>query len=145
VTERFRLRRNGAALDEAVCCTDLAFAADFPYNDPAYALLIGWHHASQMGRHLSRLTLLVEDVRIQRVQDITDADCFAEGVVAEHRTLDGPPVYLVPGSDIEAASPREAYARFWQQLGGDWNASAWVYAVTFKTVHENVNVLLHGG
>lgn len=146
VQEKFRVRRSGCAPEDAACPADAAFACDFPYSDPAF-LMIDWRHALEMGPHLSRTTLLVERVQIRRVQDITDTEALAEGVVEEHRTLDGPPIALVPGSDIEAGSPRKAFALLWDQLNGAgaWARNPWVYALTVRAIHANVNVLLHGG
>lgn len=147
VQERFRVRRHGCGLEQAQGFEDIAFACDFPYNDPSYALMLGWHSALEMGRHLSRTTLLVESVEVRRVQDTDDATALAEGIVLEYRTLDGPPVALVPETDIEAATPREAFALLWDQLNGPgaWEANGWTYSVTCRPVNGNVNCLLHGG
>jgi hypothetical protein len=145
VQERFRVR-NGGPVEGAACCEDLAFSCDFPYSDPAYALL-DWHNALEMRRNLSRTTLLVQSIDIIPLQDITDEDCFREGIVEEWRALNEPPVYLIPGSGIEADTPRRAFAAHWNQLqgSGGWNANPWVYRVGVRVYHQNVNVLLHGG
>lgn len=146
VQERFRVR-SGAPVDCAECPEQLAFACDFPYSDRSYALLTGWHSALEMRRNLSRTTLIVQSVTVLPLQDITDEDCFREGIVEEWRALNEPPVYLIPGSSIEADTPRRAFAIHWDQLQGrgGWNSNPFVYRVECRVYHANVNVLLHGG
>lgn len=84
-----------------------------------------------MPRWASRLTLEVTDVRIERVQDISQADAVDEGVCQ-----------ALPMT-VLAEDPRQAFRDLWDSLnakrGYGWDANPWVCAVTFKAHHCNVD------
>ena len=78
-----------------------------------------------MPRWASRLTLLVDDVRVERLQAISEADAIAEGV--EHHG----------GSD----GPVAEFAALWESLHGpeSWDANPWAVVIEFKTVKGNID------
>lgn len=105
---------------------------------------IAWSAASDMPRWASRLTLVVTDVSVQRLQDISEDDAIAEGIVV------GTPLSFVPGSsgdiyhdgvtdpiDGWTRSPVEAFRNLWTSIYGPgaWDANPWVTAISF-TVHK---------
>lgn len=95
-------------------------------------MLVWAHHKDQdfcasihMPRWASRITLEVADVRIQRVQDITEADAEAEGVTGDDALIG------------QISNPfRTAFADIWDSInlrrGYGWDANPWVVAVTFR-------------
>jgi hypothetical protein len=105
-----------------------------------------YRHARFMPRQLSRIALEVVAVRVERLQDITEADAKAEGV-----TLDvgcpcagddenpGPHVPLCRFNRDEDAwddTPhRAAFAILWDTLNADrapWASNPWVWVVVFR-------------
>lgn len=119
-----------------------------------------------MPRWASRLWLAVTDVRVQRLQDIAEAEAIAEGVVwqepseedlqwaaeqaVEYGTsadLDG--VWLVPGTDggdgrqIWGCTPQQAYQFLWNSLhtepGTRWQDNPWIVAVSFDVNNGNID------
>lgn len=79
-----------------------------------------------MPRWASRITLEIESVRIERLQDISEEDAMAEGcgyLLAEHEYLDGNPDQY-----------RQCYRILWEQINGtgSWDANPWVWALEFK-------------
>lgn len=76
-----------------------------------------WRNPRFMPRWASRLTLEVVEVRVQRVQEISEDDALAEGVRPDYRP---------------------AFERAWDDLnakrGFPWASNPWVWAVTFKRV-----------
>ena len=86
-----------------------------------------------MPRWASRLTLLVTDVRVQRLQEISEDDARAEGVGSTlTRFPDG-------GSIGHPASWH--FEQLWGQIHGPdaWDANPWVAAVTFDVKHGNID------
>ena len=108
---------------------------------------VGFKPSIHMPRWASRLRLQITDVRVERLQDISEADALAEGV--EMETAD-PPFYYVPGiwpHSITAVGVEEfgriphavrSYAKLWEHINGkgSWDANPWVWAVSFEVVAQ---------
>lgn len=79
-----------------------------------------------MPRKFSRITLEVTGVRVQRLQDISEKDAKAEGVIETFRpAID--PMGLANNYYVE-------FARLWRSINGprSWDANPWVRAVEFR-------------
>ncbi|QND28109.1 hypothetical protein HB773_12440 [Sinorhizobium meliloti] len=89
-----------------------------------------------MPRWASRLTLIVTDVRVERLQDISEADAIAEGI---EQSAKFPDRYLTPAGDY--AVPKVAYQRLWENINGagSWEANPWVAAYTFTVIKQNID------
>lgn len=103
-----------------------------------------------MPRWASRLTLLVTDVRVQRVAEISEADILAEGApLCPHHvdgTIDGSNPHMCvinEGEPWATQSPRLWFHRLWNSLhdkpGERWEDSPWVVAVSFDVKHGNID------
>lgn len=87
-----------------------------------------------MPRSMCRLMLEITDVRVERLQAISDADCWAEGAAVQARP-DQFSVHSVLGPDGKAyLSPRGAFHALWTSTGGDWDANPWVWAISFRPI-----------
>ena len=86
-----------------------------------------WRPAIHMPRAASRILLEVTEVRVERLQAISEADAIAEGI---GRTASG---HWLPGP---CDHPEWAYHQLWDQINGAgaWDANPWVWAVSFKRV-----------
>lgn len=95
-----------------------------------------------MPRWASRITLLVTDVRVERLQDCSEADAIAEGVKPIPFS-NGPNFYSVDigHGSLNAPTAAETYALLWHSINGDgaWEANPWVVAVTFEVVRGNID------
>jgi len=92
-----------------------------------------------MPRWASRVTLIVKDVNIERLQAISGADAIAEGAeITTERTMTGPMVRVAAGTYL---SPIAWYHRLWDDINGPgaWDANPWVVAYTFVTIHANID------
>lgn len=93
-----------------------------------------WKPSIFMPRHASRITLIVTDVRVERLQDISEADAIAEGVERAPKN-DG--WWKSQTSGKLCPTARDAYGDLWNHINrpGAWEANPWVVAYTF-TVHR---------
>ena len=78
-----------------------------------------------MPRWASRIDLLVTDVCVQRLRDITEDDAKAEGA----------PATLVP-PDGGSAPHTAGFIEIWGKINGagSWDANPWVAAITFERI-----------
>ncbi|WP_446718057.1 hypothetical protein [Cupriavidus sp. OTU4054] len=84
-----------------------------------------------MPRAASRIAREIVSVRVERLNDCSEADALAEGVTA---TPDG--AFHIEQDMYRAPDPVECYARLWAAINGDgaWTANPWVWVVEFRRV-----------
>lgn len=101
-----------------------------------------WKPSIHMPRWASRLTLEVTGVRVERLQDISEADALAEGVQKDWFNDGGesPGRYLYfTAQTLEGCghdSGVKAYRELWESINGpgSWEANPWVWVVKFRKV-----------
>lgn len=81
------------------------------------------------------MTLIVTDVRVERLKGISRGDAMDEGC---------PFPNLADGPD-----PRDWYRDLWDSLNGDkpgcaWEANPWVTALTFTVHQKNIDQMKSG-
>lgn len=84
-----------------------------------------WTPAVQMSRRLSRITLEVTRVRVERLQNISEEDAKAEGLPLAGLVLPG-----------HAAG---CFARLWDETNGKrapWSSNPWCWVLEFKRVEQ---------
>ncbi len=138
-----------APLSECVGTDDIKFHAT---TDEFEASVFKWRPSIHMPRWASRITLKVIDVRVQRLQDISEADAIAEGIntdvwetvipylkdpeqAAAHDL--GTRAFYDPSNDAPDCvklSAKAAFEGLWTSINGQasWDADPWVVAYTFK-------------
>lgn len=92
-----------------------------------------WRPSIHMPRWASRLTLTVTDVRVQRLQVISEADAGAEGAPVEELSM-------YP----ELGTAQHWFRDLWDSLNADrapWASNPWVCAVSFTVQHGNIDRL----
>jgi hypothetical protein len=102
-------------------CVRLGFARPVP---PEYS--IRWRPSIHMPRWASRITLTVTEVRVQRLQDISEADALAEGCLPAR---------------WDFQTPADHYRDLWNSLHGPdaWARNDWVRVLTFTTEQRNID------
>jgi hypothetical protein len=99
----------------------------------------GWKLSTLPGmflpRGLSRITLEVTGVRVERLQDISEEDAKAEGCFGfdPEPAREGGTIYSMKGRS-SAPSPVAHVRALWESINGpeSWKANPWVWVVEFK-------------
>lgn len=99
-----------------------------------------------MPRRVSRIWLAVTEVRVQRLQDISEDDAIAEGI-----WRDTIPDGVIPGGNTGFGFPgysgfadaRSAYSSLWNTLhtkpGETWQDNPWIVSVSFDVHRGNID------
>jgi hypothetical protein len=107
--------------------------------------LSSWRPAIFMPRWACRIELEVTGVRAERLQAMTTADAYAEGLVAGDRDLHGPDMARWP---VEAQAEDEApggtwanavdvFAGLWDSINearAPWASNPWVWVIEFRRI-----------
>ncbi|WP_410752574.1 hypothetical protein [Citrobacter youngae] len=94
----------------------------------------GWRPSIHMPRWASRITLEITDVRVERLNAISEEDARAEGII------DGGCLNCGEPEPCGCANPEpdatDAFAYLWQSIYGqeNWNANPWVWVIEFKCI-----------
>lgn len=123
-----------------------------------------WTPSIHMPRWASRLTLRITNVRVERLQDISEADAIAEGITmpeSEREDRDeslcaqcggtllvnrvhpgGGMMFDCDCHDCDTAQKR--YRHLWNYINGRdaWAANPWCWALTFSVEKRNVDDVL---
>lgn len=105
-----------------------------------------WSPSIFMPRKYSRMTLRITDVRVQRLQEINEADAIAEGITGPHDV--GYQAYQFPGdSKPRYSRAAAAYEDLWGSINGadSWVANPWVWCISFDVIPNNVTEILTNG
>lgn len=127
--------------DEAGHCFKMEQAACRPnsYRKSAWYKRLGRF----MPKKYARIFLEITEVRVERLQDISEADAIAEGVEL-----------LLPGNSMGYRSyavsnggggvfPYVSFKTLWQKINGpeSWEANPWVWCISFKRIERPENFL----
>ena len=112
-----------------------------------------WLPAIHMPREFSRINLEITGVRVERLQDISEADAAAEGIAPNWIGSDltgwdpNQHGYLphdcdaegdVPGVDIydDCWTAKRCFQRLWESINGagSWAANPWVWVIEFRRI-----------
>ena len=107
----------------------LAFRADGEEFEDADGWLWEpkWIPSIHMPKYLARIWLEITGVRLERIQDISEADALAEGARFELASIDSVRIGAT-------ASFLSGFRNIWESTGGDWDANPWVWAIDFKVL-----------
>lgn len=99
-----------------------------------------------MPRWASRITLTVAEVRVQRLQEISEADAVAEGIEqARSGRFYDPTVSRGTAAHLGGMfyGPKPAYEVLWNSLHGPdaWDANPWICAISFTVQKGNIDGL----
>ena len=98
------------------CCEQIPECACAEYDGKT-----PWRPSIFMPRWVSRITLEITDVRVQRLQEISEEDAIAEG----YEVAFGPGMFS------------RAFDSFWDSINAKkhpWASNPWVWAITFRGV-----------
>lgn len=146
-----RFRKN-EIVAVAQCLKDLGYDAKDTSNGHIWGLdhEPAWTNKMFVSASQCKSWIRITDIRLERLQDITNADCFAEGVArwtdekeynsseSVHKSINemeaaGYETFAIPGCWGCYTSPKEAYAALIDKVSGKgtWDKNPWVFVYDF--------------
>lgn len=137
--------RNGANDKWQYAADDKVIVLPREDNQRVLAMRVWVHHVGRdycpsihMPRWASRLTLEITGVRVERLQDISEADAQAEGVARDTEPCDHKRQSC---EDIGCMGPthRSTYCELWDALNAKrapWSSNPWVWVLSFCRVEK---------
>ena len=96
---------------------------------------ISWRPSIHLPKELSRIWLQIGEIRVERLNDITEDDAIDEGI-GRIFMPDEPIFYQHYGAgNIDGTTdPIESYQSLWNSINGSnsWDANPWVWVVKYK-------------
>jgi len=86
-----------------------------------------WKPSIFMPKKLSRITLKITDIRVERLQDISENDALAEGVQQDNDKHSPPPFITA----------KENFQALWNSINKNWKENPWVWVLEFSVINQN--------
>ncbi|TGK79232.1 hypothetical protein EHQ23_19450 [Leptospira bourretii] len=117
----------------------IAYKADFSeflINKPENKGI--WKPSIFMPRSASRISLRIANIRVERLNDITEEDAKREGVLL-HRSID-------PNDPNLTHKWRFPFCILWESINGkgSWDQNPWVWVISFEVVPGPHEILKQG-
>lgn len=113
---------------------DMAYRATTPEDWPEGGC---WRPSIHMPRWASRITLEITDVRVERLNGISETDAEAEGIDME-ALFDSQDCYDCIADHNMTGRPtaKGAFKYLWESIYGEenWQADPWVWVIEFKRI-----------
>lgn len=86
-----------------------------------------------MPKSAARIWLKVTNVRVERLNDITEEDAQAEGILIDDEGMN---CYDYMQKSMRDIVPEESYQTLWESINGEgsWNANPWVWRIKYEEV-----------
>ncbi|HCA4367951.1 TPA: hypothetical protein N3F83_004224 [Klebsiella variicola subsp. variicola] len=103
---------------------------------PNDAEALKWRPSIHMPRWASRILLEITNVRVERLNAISEEDVDAEGFAGDYPTSVFPNLFPGEPKDWSHLSMRDCYGVLWKSIYGEesWKANPWVWVIEFKRV-----------
>lgn len=115
----------------------IRYQADHPEGTDREIHSVRWRPSIHMPRWVSRITLELTEVRVERLQDISEEDARAEGCPGHdvEPIAEGGTIYSMKGRS-SAPSPLAHFRILWESLHGpdSWALNPWLWVLSFRRV-----------
>ncbi|GHT33154.1 hypothetical protein FACS189434_06610 [Bacteroidia bacterium] len=108
----------------------------FRLSEDSHFNFMKWKNKLSMPEKYARHFIEITNVRCERLQDISDEDCYNEGLIC-HSGFDEPTYYEYGNDDTcVGETPQDAYAALIDKINGKgiWDSNPFVWVYDFKLV-----------
>lgn len=98
---------------------------------------VNWKPSIHMPKAAARIWLQVEEIRVERLNDISEEDAIAEGITSYFdKMVSGTRFTYQPGQLSNSYTAKREFEKLWCKINGEesWEANPWVWVVKYKVV-----------
>lgn len=102
-----------------------------------------WKPSIHMPKSVARIWLKITDIRVERLQEISEEDAKNEGVLSEvDINMKKKYYYFYPCNDLRDDSYLDkavtSFYSLWRSINGQksWDANPWVWVITFERIEK---------
>ena len=125
--------------------SEVFYTADITNYETKRPLHRGKNRPSiHMPKTFARIFLKITNVRIERLNDISDKDSIAEGIKTDN--CEGKDCYyFYPCNDLRDDSyldhPKTSFYSLWNSINGEesWKLNPWVWVIEFEKIEKPIN------
>lgn len=113
------------------------FGYPYAYKADGALPITKWRPSIHMPKAACRLFLRITNVRVERLQDISEEDAIAEGVSRYPKS----PIYGYKNylhEDMYCLTAVDSFRTLWHSINGEqsWNDNPWVWVVEFERIEK---------
>lgn len=139
VRETFRIHRGtdecGCSCDPYCTCGEegsVLYRADFNEEEEKYSPLV------HMKKEQSRITLEITDIKVERLNDISEGDIEKEGIYKKQIDFDAY-VYSINEGETGSATAKLSFQNLWNSIYKkdpikSWESNPYVWVINFKLI-----------
>lgn len=98
---------------------------------------VKWKPSIHMPKSAARIWLMVEEIQVEPLQDISEEDAIAEGIEDWSYAPEGlGQITVNKGKTLCVGPPVWCFNRLWASINGEesWDANPWVWVVKFRVL-----------
>ena len=122
---------------------DFLYKADVEYHNYFNSDLVVWSPSIYMPKEAARIFLKVTNVRVERLQDISEEDAVAEGIFPDPENLNFNGFRFKQNqTETFIMFARETFRSLWQSINAKkhpWESNPWVWVYEFERIEKPEN------
>lgn len=97
---------------------------------------VGWSNKMFVRADLMPVKIRITNIKVERLQDISDDDCLKEGVIKHHQGSEEYSTFSLPNMPVIFGTAKAAFAALINKVNGKgtWKSNPWVFAYSFELV-----------
>jgi len=125
------VKRIGVNYDNIDLCTEGWYDTDYPEETK-------WRPSIHMPKVAARLWLKVINVKVERLDAISDEDAIAEGIAKPPSDETGVHYKNYHHPDFFMITPKYSFKTLWEAINGNesWDANPWLWVVEFEELSK---------
>jgi hypothetical protein len=102
-----------------------------------------WKPSIHMPKEAARMFLKILNVRVERLQDISNEDCISEGIEIEGTEEEFIFYKNYQYADEKHQVPRNSFISLWEKINGagSWNKNPFVWVYEYEIIKKPENFL----